>query len=386
MARIRPPARDIYIGMAEYVSSTSGIGGTIKGEPGDFMVAEITPEGAVLGFDGDKPGDMSPGAYTHFTLVKENWDTMRALKEVAQRIGVSRDRFQFAGTKDKRAFTAQRVSAYKVPLERLRGVKIKDIVLKDFTYADENLGLGSLKGNRFTIKVRGVKPGAKDLIEATSAQLTSGFPNFYGHQRFGDVRPITHEVGKMMLVGDFEGAVLTYVGKSFEGEGPDTTALRDSLAESRDFQAALENFPTNLGYEKSLLNHLIQYPGDWQGALRTFPGGLQKMFIHAYQSHIFNRALSECIRRGLTVESLPLVGWDVEADDISARILEADGIRRENFKVAGMGELASKGEYRDAYSVAEDFTYSLEGGDATFGFSLGKGSYATVLLREYMKD
>jgi len=386
MGKIKPPARDAYAGMEEYGSGSAGIGGTIKDDPRDFMVAEITEDGKVLSFGGDAPGDMSPGAYTHFTLVKENWDTMRALKEIGQRLGVSRDRFQFAGTKDKRAVTAQRVSAYKIPIERLRAVKIKDIVLKDFTYADENLGLGSLKGNRFSIKVRSVSPNAKELIEATSAQLASGFPNYYGHQRFGDVRPITHEVGKRMLEGDFEGAVMTYLGKSFDGEEPGTKALRESLASTRDYQSALNQFPINLGYEKSLLNHLIQNPGDWQGALRTFPRSLQKMFIHAYQSHVFNRALSECIRRKLSVETLPLVGLDVEADDISAKVLEADGIKREDFKVAGMGELASKGERRDAYAVAEDFTYSLEGDVATFGFSLGKGSYATVLLREYMKD
>ena len=378
--------RDVYVGMEEYTSSTEGIGGTIKDDPGDFRVAEITPEGAVLGFEGDEPGDMSPGDYTHFTLVKENWDTLRALKEIAQRIGVSRDRFQFAGTKDKRAVTAQRVSAYRIPIERLKGVTIKDIVLKDFTYADENLGLGSLKGNRFTVRVRGVSPKAKELIESASARLASGFPNFYGHQRFGDVRPITHEVGKKMLEGDFEAAVMTYLGKSFDGEEPGIKALRESLASTKDFQAALTDFPVNLGYEKSLLNHLVHHPGDWQGAIRTFPRSLQKMFIHAYQSHVFNRALSECIRRGLSVETLPLVGVDVAADDISAKILEADGIEREDFKVKGMGELASKGERRDAYSVAEDFTCALDGDDATFGFNLGKGSYATVLLREYMKN
>jgi tRNA pseudouridine13 synthase len=311
---------------------------------------------------------------------------MRALKEISQRLGVSRDRFQFAGTKDKRAITAQRVSAYKIPIERLKGISIKDITLKDFTYADENLGLGSLQGNRFSITVRGVSGTAKELIEVTSAQLEAGFPNFYGHQRFGDVRPITHEVGKLMIKGDFEAAVMTYLGKSFEDEAPDTKVLRDKLAATKGFDAALKDFPTNLGYEKALLNHLVQHPEDWQGAIRTFPRSLQKMFIHAYQSHVFNRALSECMRRSLSIEKLPLVGLDVPADGISARIIEADGIKTEDFKLRGMSELASKGEYRDTYSVAGEFTYRTEDGVAVFEFSLPKGNYATVFLREFMKN
>jgi tRNA pseudouridine13 synthase len=386
MAPLKPPAADIYVGMEEYQSSTPGIGGTVKGDPRDFLVAEIMEGGRAVSFDGDLPGDLSPGDYTHFTLVKENWDTMRAIKEIAQRTGVSRERFAFAGTKDKRALTAQRVSAYKVPIERLKGLKMKDIVLKDFTYADENLGLGSLWGNRFTIRVRDVGEDAAGLIAAASAQLEAGFPNYYGHQRFGDVRPITHEVGRLMLKGDFEAAVMTYLGRSFPDEGPDTRALRDRLAAGRDFEAALKDFPMNLGYEKSLLNHLVRNPGDWTGAIRTFPRSLQKMFIHAYQSHVFNRALSECMRRGLSVETLPLVGLEVEADDISARVLEADGIGRGDFKVAGMGELASRGEHRDAYAVAEGFAYELGPDGAVFNFSLKKGSYATVLLREYTKN
>jgi len=96
----------------------------------------------------DVGGDSVPGDYTHFTLVKENWDTMRALKETAKRTGVSRNRYSFAGTKDRRAITAQRVSAYKVPIEKLRALDIKDIVLKDFGYSDENLGLGAFLRRR----------------------------------------------------------------------------------------------------------------------------------------------------------------------------------------------------------------------------------------------
>jgi tRNA pseudouridine13 synthase len=278
------------------------------------------------------------------------------------------------------------VSAYKVPVERLREVRIKDITLKDFTYSDENLGLGSLRGNRFNVKVVGVCDDALERIETIASEMDSGFPNYYGRQRFGDVRPVTHEVGRLMLFGDFESAVMTYLSRSFEGEEESTRMLREELATRRDFQKALNEFPTSLGYEKAMLNVLIRQEDDWVGAIRALPKSLQKMFIHAYQSHVFNRALSECIRRHLSAEKLPLVGADVPADDLSAKTLEADGICNEDFNVKGMGELKSKGEYRSCFEQAEGLVYSIEGDYALFEFSLGRGSYATVYLREFMKN
>jgi tRNA pseudouridine13 synthase len=386
MGKLIPPVQDLYIGMEEYKSSGEGIGGRIKESPGDFRVAEVTATGKVLDFEKDEAGDGNPGDYTHFTLVKENWETLRALKEIAKRVGVSQDRFAFAGTKDKHALTAQRVSAYRVQIERLRQVRLKDITLKDFSYADENLGLGSLWGNKFDVVVRGVCDGSNERITAIASDVEPGFPNYYGHQRFGDVRPITHEVGKLMLKGDFEAAVMTYVSRSFEGEDEDTMRLRQKLATSRDFKEALESFPMHLGYEKAILNHLVQVPGDWVGAIRQLPKNLQRMFVHAYQSHVFNRALSECIRRSLTVEKLPLVGVEVPPDPISAHILEADGIKPQDFRLMGMGELRSKGEYRSCFEPAFDLAWSLHGDFASFSFRLPKGCYATVFLREFMKE
>jgi len=372
--------------LGEYGSSSPGIGGRLKDEPGDFIVREITPEGAVLDLEGDAEGDMRPGDYTHFTLVKENWDTMQALRVIAKRLGVSRNRFAFAGTKDRRAVTAQRVSVYKVPVERLRALKVKGIRLKDFGYGDENLGLGSLQGNRFTVKVRGVCGDAAERIERVKSELNSGFPNYYGLQRFGETRPVTHEVGLRLLEGDLEGSVMTYLGRTFEDEGEVVRHARERLVETRDFHAALREFPVGLGYEKAMLNHLVQHAGDYAGALRTLPRNLQMMFIHAYQSYVFNRALSECLRRGLYVETLPLVGFEVQPDGISACILEADGIGVGDFRVRGLEELSSRGEYRSCYAVAGEFDCAVCDGDAVFDFSLRSGSYATVFLREFMKN
>ncbi|MBU0761414.1 MAG: tRNA pseudouridine(13) synthase TruD, partial [Candidatus Altiarchaeota archaeon] len=304
--RIKPPSHDVYVGLECYKSTEYCIGGMLKQTPEDFIVQEITEEKKVLEFEKDTPGDMLPGDYTHATLVKREWDTMRAVSEIAKRVGVSRNRFAFAGTKDKHALTAQRISAYRVPVEKLKAVNIKDITIKDVGYADENLGLGSLWGNKFTIRIHNVCEKASERIDTISEELSGGFPNFYGRQRFGEARPITHEVGKHILMGDFESAIMCYLTKTFGSEATEVEKIRKDILGGRDYKEVLNELPKSLGYERSILNHLIEKPGDYRGCFDHMPKNLAKMFVHAYQSYIFNKALSRYINEGASVEKLPL--------------------------------------------------------------------------------
>ena len=80
------------------------------------------------------------------------------------------------------------------------------------------------------------------------------------------------------------------------------------LAREGDHKEALRYYPKRLGYEQALLNRLVERPGDFGGALKALPQRLGWMFVHAYQSYLFNKALSRCLREGWTVERLPLVG------------------------------------------------------------------------------
>ena len=148
MAKIKPPKLERLVGMEVYKSETPGIGGKLKLAPEDFIVEEITPGGQILevcGFKEHVTGYVPEneteiyGEYTHFVLKKCNWDTMRAIKEISRRLGISRGRLSFAGTKDKRALTVQRVSVRNVPIENLTNIRIKDIILGGFEYADDRV-------------------------------------------------------------------------------------------------------------------------------------------------------------------------------------------------------------------------------------------------------
>ncbi len=398
MVKIKPPPLECAIGIECYRSERDGVGGQIKTLPEDFVVEEVSPQGIVLEVNKPVIENNAPGgSYTHFTLQKKNWETMRALKELSERLRVSRERFGYAGTKDKRALTTQRVSVRDVPIESLVKVRVRDIVLKDFCYSNDEIVLGQLAGNRFTLTIRGIdlKPEeAKDSVEQVAEELEGLFPNYYGLQRFGVVRPITHLVGKAILKGDFKKAVFTYIAEVFDGEEEESKRARKLLHDTGDVKEALRVFPKHLGYETAMLNYLAVNPEDYVGAIRTLPRSLQWMFVHAYQAYVFNRALSRYTRDGRKVYALPLAGCKSVLDDVTKETLMEDGITQEDFTIRKMPELSSDGELRDCLKCFSDFKVLDASADEvidgktkmTLRFSLDKGSYATILVREFMKN
>ncbi len=398
MPEINPPELEQEIGILCYKSKTEGIGGRIKQLPEDFTVEEIAEDGRVLEVDKSIiESNSQAGEFIHFTLQKNNWDTMRAMKEISRKLGVSRNRLSFAGTKDKRAVTVQRASAWNVKEEDLENVSIKDIQLREFSYSNDRIDLGDLQGNRFSITLRNLdldEDSIKNRINLIKDELKSGFPNFFGVQRFGTTRPITHLVGKEILNGNPKEAVMLYLTKTYPDEPDETKQAREFLQKTEDFKESLKKFPRNLGYESSLMNYLIQNPDDFPGALKSLPKKLGMMFVHAYQSYIFNLALSRYIAGGFDIERLPLPGHDTDLDEITEEILSEEKISKDDFRIKGLREFSSKGNYRDCFIPFEKFRILfIEDDDlnessmkATITFSLSKGSYATTLLREIMKN
>ena len=115
----------------------------IKQQVDDFKVEEL--------IDINKSKD---GEYTYFWLEKTNWNTTRAIQQIAKKCRISLKRFGWAGTKDKIGITKQLVSVWKIEPEVLENVKLKDIKIKIKGKGDNRINLGDLKGNRFKIIIR----------------------------------------------------------------------------------------------------------------------------------------------------------------------------------------------------------------------------------------
>ena len=384
-----PYELDRILGMEQFITTTPGVGGKLRILVEDFIVEERF-----------EPCNDGEGEYVHFILEKYNWDTIRAITQLSRVLRVSLKRFGYAGTKDKRALTRQRVSAWRISEEELSKVSIPGLKLYGFTRCRERVNLGDLLGNEFTIAVRRL---TGEALEETLAQTTEqlherGVPNYFGYQRFGTVRPNTHLVGKAIVQGNLEEAVMLYLARPYPKERSDAYEARKFLDETRDYRRALEFFPSRLHYERNMLDSLSKNPRDFAGALRRLPKKLRRMLVHAYQSYLFNRILSKLIEEEIDIREreIPLFGYDSEFSpgrqgEIEREVLEDEGVSLENFKIKPLPELTMSGSKRRA-AVSTEISYSL-GEDELHAdmkklvvrFFLPPGSYATSLLREYMK-
>jgi tRNA pseudouridine13 synthase len=420
------PEREI--GLEVYFTGTQGVGGALKRTAEDFVVEELSAF----------PEPDENGRYTVAKVTSTDWETNRLVRQLAHALAISRSRITFAGTKDKRAVTAQLMS-FEAPLEAVRGIRIKDVEIGDAYRSRKHLTLGDLVGNRFRIWLRGCAVERETLaaaIGSTEEELArvGGFPNFFGVQRFGSLRPVTHLVGRHIVKGDLRKACMAYAGSPNPDESYPAREARRRLDETEDFEAALADFPRALSFERAIIAYMAQNPGDYAGAIRSLPPNLQMMFVHAYQSFLFNRVLSERIRRGLPLNE-PLVGdivlptakdglpdhekpvpvtrlnLDLVAPQVRAgrayvsgvlfgsesrlaegemgaierAVLESEGLSPSDFVVPSVPECSSKGSRREIIARYWDFSCSAASADALFQFSLGRGCYATSFLREFTK-
>lgn len=361
---------------------TVPIGGVTKQEPNDFIVEEIRPNKERCTVD-CSPKPLNPPKiaekreYLHFTLVKKNLTTHQAIKQLSDSIGISRKRFGFAGLKDRRALTAQRISVQNVKRETLKDVELKDISLKEYEYTDEPIHRGELHGNRFTITIR--QPANPAQIEEVRDTFLKEIKNYFGPQRFGKQRPINHLIGKALMLGRFEKAAKLLLAAPGDAFTEERTFAKKHWGE---WKKVLQRWPKTLGVEAALLNYLVHHPTDYKNAFRELPKNLRRLFVHAVQSYLFNRVLSQMSD---PPETLPLVGYHTRFSDTIASLmqkqLKQQGISRRDFRCLQMPEIGSRGVQRQAIIYLNDFVVLKKTQNSLqFQFSLPKGAYASLIL------
>lgn len=435
-----------FIGISGYASKTEGIGGRIREKIEDFIVEEITPEKEILKVGKNYVFYVERRSkYLIFLLEKHNWDTFKAIEALARRLNVSPENFSIAGIKDKKAITIQRVSVWKVKPEDLLNIRINDLYVRGCWYSDNKVNIGDLWGNHFRITIRKIKFDRGKIQHRVREVLKEiekigGVPNFFGFQRFGTKRPINHIIGKYIVKGRFKDAVIKFLTETSPYEDETTKEARSYLREHMNFEEAAKKFPNYLWHEKRMLKFLSKHPKSYISALRLIPKQLRIMFTHSYTSYLFNRfvsyrmkikALSEVfqgdivlkinknglpsdetyevsssnikkireeVEKGRAAVALPLIGYGIkiprgETGEIIKKILEEEEVKPEDFRVESMPELSVKGTYRSVVLKIKDFKVMEPAEDelnpGTFKvlmcFSIPKGGYATIVLREFMK-
>ncbi|RMX87741.1 hypothetical protein D0869_02141 [Hortaea werneckii] len=309
------------------------------------------------------------GEYLHFTLYKENKDTMEVLYFIASQLKIPVKNFQFAGTKDRRGVTVQRVAVFRIRAERLAGLNrsAKGWIVGGFEHKPHGLDLGELLGNEFTLTLRDVHiEGEADLthekrLEQVKAAVTQagqafrekGYLNYYGLQRFGTFSTGTHAVGLKILQNDLEGAVNLILGYSdhllpenqqADGNGKvpqDDINRADAIRQWREGKATgaevMARLPRRFQAEGAIMQFLSKrdkktgrliQATDWQGSLMQIQRNLRLMYVHAYQSLVWNTVVGQRWERfgDKVVEGdLVIVGEKDGADTVPKDEVDEDG-------------------------------------------------------------
>jgi len=324
----------------------------LKKIPEDFVVEEIA-----------NPDVKGSGPYLLLRVTKRSRNTEEVAGLLAKALRVPRKAIGYAGAKDRKALTTQYFTIKGK--KAVKGEKTENVgvTIETLGYVEEPFALGLHTGNRFTITVRNLD-GNEDL------SLPRTVPNYFDEQRFSS----------------------------------DNARIGEALLKKRFLEAAriiaMDDGP-------KVREHLATHPNDAVGALMAVPRQLLRLYLHAYQSLLWNRALARSIKgerkvpyslgefvfpprdTALSPIAIPLPGFSTADDPLLAPILKKEGLTPRDFVIRQLPNLSLEGVERAAFMDVKEFSASAFEDDEIFPgkkktllrFTLGKGSYATMLVK-----
>jgi tRNA pseudouridine13 synthase len=325
----------------------------IKQIPEDFVVNEVN--NLIL---------EEKGEYSYFLLKKINHNTLNTIRSISQKLGINQKNIGFAGNKDKIAVTRQIISIKSSDSKLIEKIEdFKEISVLHVGNGNNEVSLGSHQGNEFFITIRNLEENELNKIKESENEKIQ-MPNYFGDQRFSKNNPL---VGKAIVKKNFKEAI----------------------------ELILES---NSDFNNDIMEHLNKNNNDFVGALKKVPFKLLKLFIHAYQSFIFNSTIEKCIKNNLKNEKLPIVGFGTEINDkeiakIIKEIMEEEKIILRDFIINQIPELSQEGDERDLFINVDGFKLIEQDKDelnkdkfkAKINFYLPKGSYATVFIENLFR-
>jgi tRNA pseudouridine13 synthase len=384
-----------------------GIGGVLKERVEDFRVEELPlypPAGE--------------GAHTFFEIQKVGLSTFQAVRMIAEALGVPPSQVGYAGLKDAQAITCQVLSVHGVPPDAVLALNAPGIDVRWAERHPRKLKVGHLRGNQFTIRVRGVDEAALTACEPILEVLSRrGVPNRYGSQRFG-MRGDSARLGQAVVSKDPHRFLEAFLGRPRADESERVQQARSRFDSGR-WEEALSLFPRAMPDERRALQTLVR-TRDYKRAYRGLPKRLKIFLLSAYQSELFNRVLSARLqtldrvyegdlamvhprRSVFRVEDEaaeqsrarqfqisptgPIFGYKMtpatgQMGRLEKAVLDAEGLSLEDFRV-GDG-IKARGQRRALRFQVHDPELWYDDG-VLLRFWLPRGCYATTFLAEIMK-
>ncbi len=435
---------DSIWGLEGYATRREGVGGVIKKKPEDFTVWErlFTGFNALDCFQNRRcVGDTTDsGRHALYVVRKMNMETLKAVKLIAGKVGVKPVKVGICGIKDKRSVSYMFASTPRVrnqPEQIVDSYGQSSVEARLVGYVKNKLTSRMLHRNYFDVTIRDAEADKDRVYEILNEiKNLGGFPNFFGHQRFGVIRPVTHLIGRAIVKGDYELAVRTLLFTTTIYESEKHRRIREEAYNLFNMDKSFSHLfdGTSLYYERQVAKWLERNKGDYLAALRSLSSRLRRLFVQAYASYLFNRALSRILNRGIALNEveagdlavmldmygmpasrptlvnlgnrtswnrliqqgkaalvIPVIGYATtlprsSKGEVMREVLEEEKIEPINFKLEATPESSSPGKYRRALvnpeGLAIDYIHDHE---LCIKFALPRGAYATTILREVMK-
>jgi len=299
------------------------------------------------------------GDHVFVRLEKRELTTWRAIELISAALGTDPAQAGYAGLKDRHAVTRQWLSFSGVEPAALAALQLPGLTVLQAERHGHKLRTGHLRGNRFTIVLRGVGDEAEARAQAVLARLARlGLPNYYGPQRFG-VAGDNAELAREALQ---------------QGRRPARDKRRGRLLISA-LQSQLFNEVLAARLQQGLLHRVLE--GDvlqrW-GGRATFTSS----DVATDQARL---------DAGELVTTGPICGPRLVRGPLGSAargwedgVLAQHGVEPEDFAL--WGRLARGGRRALTVPVGEPTCAAVDPHALRLSFTLPAGSYATVLLRE----
>ena len=322
----------------------------IKQLPEDFKVKEIS-----------NVNNEENGQYAYYILKKINLTTLDALQILSKKFKIPLKNFGFAGNKDKNAITEQKISIFRGS-KNFKNDKFNNIELTYIGNGKNPISLGNLEGNEFLIIIRNLDNQEIEKIKKIKNKKII-VPNLYGPQRFSKNN---HLIGNALIKMEFKKAI-DYI---------------------------LEN---NGQIEKQIKQYLEKNKSNYVEALRLIPLKTRKLFVHSYQSYLFNKIAGEYLKKNKKSKNIkiPLIGFNLEINSkrnaalksIIKKTIVEEKINARDFIISQIPELTSEGGMRNLYFELKDLKILDIADDELnhkkkikINFVLPKSCYATTAI------
>ncbi|HKR73372.1 MAG TPA: tRNA pseudouridine(13) synthase TruD [Candidatus Nitrosocosmicus sp.] len=414
---------DKLAGIDYYTTSGKGIGGYIKKNYADFSVREIVSERFLNQLN---PVSESKFPFPIYIIEKKGIDSSHAIMLLKKKTGLN---LKIIGMKDAKATTVQYASSNRSnKLERMtRDYNIGTVKLSLVGYSKKPIEKNNLVGNAFKIRITNTKNIHAHNIAKFSHEIDD-VGNYYGLQRFGSERLVTHLVGKAIIKRQFSKAAEILMTYTTKYDSKFSIEIREKLRDIRNNPSILKEIPRGMDIERNLARELLNGK-DPIIALRSIPITIRRLFVQAFQAYLFNKTLSKAIENNFSlirpenndlcfevnknslefgkirkyeteksivkdIVNLPIIrlpGYSFQPgnnrfDNILKEFMNFENIIAKDFFIKEMQELSESGGFRQASFYCKDFEYHIDDVESlTVEFSAPKGSYATVLLRELIK-